>query len=269
MEQNEIADQKSLRHRSPSYPYCGLERAIERCAAIHKLAGRHSIHFSHVVQAWGLEVKSSGGSQTIAALKQFGLIVVDGVTDSRKIRLSDLGLQILLDTRVGRREEALRTAVSNPPLYKAIIDEYGIPTAAESVLQSHLTVDLGFNSAAVGPLVREFKASLAYAGLEKSGIIPDSLGDNFGAVEELPMMSTEPIGHVGRQTQPVSVTATRQQTPNTSVQQSAADQGEQQILQMRTKAGNSYRVLVCGDVTDEDLHKLIANIASNFDLTTK
>src|SRR5688572_16075116 len=85
------------KHRSPAYPFVGLGKAVERAKALYAAEKRHAAPLNAVVTHWGYGGKSSGGLQTVSALKQFGFLVDTGSGDDRKVQLTDLAFKILLD----------------------------------------------------------------------------------------------------------------------------------------------------------------------------
>src|SRR5688500_12996524 len=105
------AAQKTKKHRSPLFPFIPLRKAVERIKTLHEREGRHASRFSVVTQHWGYRLKSSGGPQTLGALRQYGLVTVDdGSGVDRLVRLTDRALRIILDKREGEAEKAIREA---------------------------------------------------------------------------------------------------------------------------------------------------------------
>src|SRR3954470_24521999 len=88
--------------RSPSFPFVGLREALDRARAFYEAEQRNSARIETAASHWGYSPKSSGGKQTIAALRSFGLLDGDSL-----VKLSGRALRILLDEREGS-EERLR-----------------------------------------------------------------------------------------------------------------------------------------------------------------
>src|SRR5262245_3909199 len=85
--------------RSPAYPGINLEAAIEKAKALLDSEGKYAVPMSSAFAAWGFGAKSSGGRETRAALRYFGLITVEGQGAVRKVKLTEKALRILLDAR--------------------------------------------------------------------------------------------------------------------------------------------------------------------------
>jgi hypothetical protein len=162
------------RVRSPSFPFIGLRKAIERVRIIAEQHGRHPVDLTAAGETWGYSPKSSGLLQTFAALRAYGLIEDIGPAGERKIRLSDLGWRILQDTRADARQEAIREAAIRPRL----IAEYAIkwlpsrPSDDECILALH--VDRGFSPQAAKQYLKVFDQTTVLADLAR----PDKLSYN-------------------------------------------------------------------------------------------
>ena len=92
---------KQKRHRSPGYPFIDLKAALTRAKAFYDKERRHPASFKVAASHWGFKEKSSGGLQTAAALKSFGLLRdVEGGAGGRSLQLTSLALDILLDDRL-------------------------------------------------------------------------------------------------------------------------------------------------------------------------
>src|SRR6478672_3684481 len=87
--------------RSPSFPFVGLREALDRARAFYEAEQRNSARIETAASHWGYSPKSSGGKQTIAALRSFGLLDGDSL-----VRLSGRALRILLDERLDERGDS-------------------------------------------------------------------------------------------------------------------------------------------------------------------
>src|SRR5688572_24804114 len=88
---------REKKHRSPAYPFISLQKAVERAQTFYQIERRHAAPMGAAAKAWGYGEKSSGGLQTVSALKQYGLMLDEGEGDQRKVRLTDRAFRILLD----------------------------------------------------------------------------------------------------------------------------------------------------------------------------
>ena len=98
--------------RSPSFPFISLREAIDQARAFYEAEQRNAARPETAAAHWGYSPKSSGGKQTIAALRAFGLIEGDTL-----VKLSGRALRILLDERGAseERERLLKQAALMPP----------------------------------------------------------------------------------------------------------------------------------------------------------
>src|SRR5215203_4577722 len=88
---------KAAAGRSPAYPFIPLEKAVLKAEQLWRAAGRAEIDVPSARQHWGYGPNSSGGIQTEAALKQFGLLQVSGRGNKRRLSLSELAIRLLTD----------------------------------------------------------------------------------------------------------------------------------------------------------------------------
>lgn len=74
--------------RSPPFPFISLDRAIQRTQELHDYSKGHAIRVQTAMTAWKYNPKSSGGLQTVGALKGYGLIVDIGIGDEKRFKLA-------------------------------------------------------------------------------------------------------------------------------------------------------------------------------------
>jgi hypothetical protein len=160
-----VEAEKPKKERSPSYPFISLKKAVERVEALYANHKSQAARLVAVAPTWGYGVKSSGLLQTVATLKQFGLIEDLGSGEDRKIQISDLGRRIIADTRPGAREKALKEAAASPKLIAEYLPQWlpERPTDAHCISELHL--DRGFTSDAARTFLRIFDETVAFAGL--------------------------------------------------------------------------------------------------------
>jgi hypothetical protein len=161
------------RDRSPPFPFISLEKAIERAkqfeAQYKKSAGR----ISNVLTLWDFGLKSSGGSQTVAALKAFGLVETEGSAGDRKIKLTDLAQRILKDERPGKRDEGIKEAALKPKSLAEHWDIWGTDRPPDAECLSELTLERGYTEDAAVRFLRVYDDTVKYAKLGASDKIID------------------------------------------------------------------------------------------------
>ncbi len=148
--------------RSPSFPFISLREAIDRARAFHEAEQRNSARPETAAAHWGYSPKSSGGKQTIAALRAFGLIEGDTL-----VKLSGRALRILLDEREAseERERLVKQAALMPPLHSKLWERYGAELPSDKTLRLSLILDEGFNENSVDDFLTEYKETLEFARL--------------------------------------------------------------------------------------------------------
>lgn len=190
---DEKKSDKPPRFRSAPYPAITLPKAIERAAVMYEKALHHSVPVSVPAEAWGYTIKSSGLFATVAALKQYGLILDEGSGDKRRFRLSDDALRISKDPDPAsdKRVAAIHRAALAPPIYKELWEKFGSPSASgtmDMVLKTHLTLDRAdeghavYSGRAADDIISGYQKSVSYSGLMSVEDIPS---EEEGGVETL------------------------------------------------------------------------------------
>jgi hypothetical protein len=151
--------------RSPSFPFISLREAVERTRLLYDAVRRSPASVEAAVETWGYSSKSSGGKQTIAALRAFGLLDGEG-----SVRLTDRAVHILLDDGSAERDWLLRQAALSPAVYSRLWERYGPDLPSDKGLQTHLVLEMGFNENAVGDVIRGYKGTLDFAKMREPAI---------------------------------------------------------------------------------------------------
>lgn len=144
--------------RSPSFPFISLPEAIQRVRLLYEAEGRNLVLPEVAVAHWGYAPKSSGGRQTIAALKAFELLEdVNG-----RLRLTDVGQHLVLrEPGSPEHNVLLRQVALSPPLFRRLWDRYGAELPPAQSLRSYLVLELKVNKNAVENLVGSYKKTVA------------------------------------------------------------------------------------------------------------
>lgn len=169
-------DDKGKKDRSPSFPFIPLGRAIERARAFEEKHKKEPTRVVTAAATWGYGAKSSGLLQTIAALKQFGLMEDSGSAAERKLQLTDMARRILFDTRPGVREQAIKEAATKPRL----IAEYAprrLTGVSDDHLISELTLDRKFNNDASRAFIKVLDDTIRFANLKEGDSVSDTETD--------------------------------------------------------------------------------------------
>ena len=156
--------------RSPSFPFIGLREALDRARAFYEAEQRNAARPETAAAHWGYSSKSSGGKQTIAALRSFGLLEGDSL-----VKLSGRALRIVLDDRgpSEERERLLQQAALLPPIHARLWERYGAELPSPQTLKLSLILDEGFNENSVDDFLTEYRETLEYARLLTRGAAED------------------------------------------------------------------------------------------------
>lgn len=150
------------KERSPSFPFIGLSKALERARAVYAHAKRHEARVPDVAAAWGLGAKSSGTLQTIAALLAFGLLEDQGSGENRKLKITDLAFKALEDQRPGAREGALAEASLKPKLIAEYFEKWHVERPADGICISELRIDRGFTEDGAKAFLRVYDDTVGF-----------------------------------------------------------------------------------------------------------
>jgi hypothetical protein len=153
--------------RGTSYPALSLQEAINRAQQFYNAEKRSAAPLSAAAEHWGYTAKSSATRLAVAALIHYGLLEDFGSKDSRTIKLTNLALDILLDTPESpKRLAALQKAARSPKIIADLLAQWppdSLPS--DSTLKYYLIREKGFNDDAVDGFIKDFRASVAFAKL--------------------------------------------------------------------------------------------------------
>ncbi len=171
---------KKKKARSPSYPGINLETALRRARQMYEKENRQFASVSTILEDWGYQPKSGGGLVVLAALLKFGLLVDEGSGDTRRARLSDEALRILLDEREESEERLalVKEAAMKPPIHEELWTRYQGALPSDANLRHFLIFEKGFTETAAKEFIQEFRETVAFAELDASAILSPSKGDS-------------------------------------------------------------------------------------------
>lgn len=160
----ESNDAKKL-ERSPKYPFIALGKAVERAKEFYAQEKRNVANPNIAVAHWGYSEKSSGGKQTLAALRSYGLLENSG----GGVKLSDRGFRIVVDERPDSpdRPGLLREAALAPPINARLWQRYGADLPSDANLKHTMVMQDGFTPSAAEDFVGKYRETLTFAGLVK------------------------------------------------------------------------------------------------------
>jgi hypothetical protein len=171
--------------RSPNYPYIKLGDAINKLNLIYEHEDDHFAPVDAIASHWKMSTTSSSLGKVIGALLQYNLIEEKGSGDGRHLKVSSLGLDILLrEEDDDMRIAALKKAALAPKIHRELWDKYDgrLPKSDQS-LRIYLLKDREegvFNKDRVDAFLASFRATLAYSGLTDG----DTIGDEKQEIEQ-------------------------------------------------------------------------------------
>jgi hypothetical protein len=154
--------------RSPTYPFVPLERARARADQLWRAVRRADMDVASARQHWGYGPNSSGGIQTEAAMKQFGLLEVSGRGRKRRLKLSELAVRLVGDHELdaSERYKLTKQAALNPKVHRELWDRWKDVLPVPQV-RRHLTKDRdpAFNEKGANDLIAEYQRTISYMGM--------------------------------------------------------------------------------------------------------
>lgn len=174
------------KRRSPNAPGIPLQQAVEKAQILLDKQGTHSAAREVIFGHWGYGEKSSSGLVAMGAVRAFGLL------EKRRANgfaLSELAL-MTLNPDPERQRGALQTAALLPKIHREIWEEIGgaLPPSDDS-LRFDLRTNRGFTAGGADSFIKQFRATLAFAGLQEGGTLSSSGGEREEAQEADPKVS--------------------------------------------------------------------------------
>lgn len=194
---------------SGRFPFINLTKAIERARAIFDNdKGGKGLQMPVAFAAWGYSDKSSGGFQTVSALKQYGLVDDEGSKEDRSVVLTESGRTYFL-TEIDADKANLRDEFARAPqLFAHLLEHWGGGTVEDAVARTYLKTSLGMNEQSARSALGIYKSNLTHLKdkavlkpFEQIGEIGDSLVDEddiqFGGARVGDYVDWESNGVVG------------------------------------------------------------------------
>ena len=152
--------------RSPvltRFPFINLAKALERAKAVYENdKGGKGLKMPVAFAAWTYSDKSSGGFQTVAALKSYGLVEDEGSKDDRAVRLTPEARQYF-QTEIEEDRRRLRAAfAARPPLMAHLLEHWEFGTVDDPVARTYLKTGIGLNEQSARSALGIYKDNLSY-----------------------------------------------------------------------------------------------------------
>lgn len=238
------------KQRSPSYPGITLQDAIERAKQFHKKEGKYEALVPTALTHWGYSTKSSGGLVAVAALKAYGLMEDKGGGTDRKVFLTPVGLNIVMDERSVSpdRDRAIRDAALMPKVMADLWERYGTDLPSNDTLRHYLRVEREFTENAVNEVIKIYVANMEFAKLNSADrFADDSLSEEDEGGEQGPSSPNAP---------PVAQTP----PPARSGSTPAPPMAGEEIGNYRVSKNTTIRLVSSGPYTRQSIESLVKQL---------
>lgn len=147
------------------FPFINLAKSLERARAIYEndKSGK-GLRMPVAFSAWGYSDKSSGGFQTVAALKSYGLLEDEGANDDRSVKLTGDARQYF-QTEIEDDHNRLHAKFAGrPPLMAHLLEHWDRGTVADPVARTYLKTEIGLNEQSTRSALGIYKDNLSFIG---------------------------------------------------------------------------------------------------------
>jgi hypothetical protein len=225
------------------FPFIKLESALGRAKELYNAAGEHPVTVPDAFQTWKYSEKSSGGNQTISALKMYGLIDDSGYNEQRRLFFTPNGLRYFRD----ERDEILLTLKQEfafaPPLMRNLWNKWGLNPPADNIARSYMKIDLGMAEQNARTALGIYKENLEFAQVK--------------AGDKVPEVNTDPAAQgatgIGLKNQPIP-------PPIPPVTKGKLMAGERELTTGLLSKDANFRLVVSGPVGVKEIERLIQKL---------
>jgi hypothetical protein len=242
---------------SKRFPFIDLEKALGRAATLYTAdQNGRPMAPQLLFEIWEYSKKSSGGHQTIGALKTYGLIAKDS---QGRIGLTENALRYFKDERPAEKERLLKLFALRPKMLGFLWGEWSDKPPADNVARSFLKLDVGLGEQQSRTLLGIYKDNLNFANLKGGDTIAegetDGDDDEEGEVNnQAGTASSNPGGSSKLPPLPMPQEGAGRER-NASRQ--AADTGWSQWLHNTLSTDTKVQILVAGHMSPREIGKLI------------
>jgi hypothetical protein len=230
------------------FPFIKLESALARAKQLFGAAAEHPVTVPDAFVTWKYSEKSSGGNQTVSALKMYGLLGDSGNNEQRRVFLTPKGLRYFRDEREEVLAELKREFALAPPLMRTLWNKWGVTPPADNIARSYLKIDLKMSDQNARSALGVYKENLDYAGLKA--------GDKVAEISVDPAAQGG-VGSKGSRTPPPPPPPPPPIPPRREVQVMA---GERELTTGLLSKEATFRLIVSGPVGVKEIERLIAKL---------
>jgi hypothetical protein len=229
------------------FPFIKLETAMGRAKQLYDAAGEHKATVPDAFQTWGYSEKSSGGNQTISALKMYGIVDDSGYNEQRRLFFTKDGLRYFRDERDDVLAELKRQFALSPPLMRTLWSKWGVNPPADNIARSYLKIDLAMAEQNARTALGIYKENLVFAEVKP--------GDKMPEVDSDPAAQGGPRTGAGALFAPPTF-----QAPPLIQRDTKVMAGERELTTGLLSKDASFRLIVSGAVGVKEIERLIKKL---------
>lgn len=145
------------------FPFINLAKSLERSKLIFEndKSGK-GLKMPVAFSAWGYSDKSSGGFQTVAALKSYGLLIDEGANDDRAVKLTTEARQYFQTELEEDKGRLLSGFAGRPTLMAHLLDHWDGGLVADPVARTYLKTGVGLNEQSARSALGIYKDNLSF-----------------------------------------------------------------------------------------------------------
>ncbi len=173
---------------STRFPFLNLSKALDRGQKIFAAdKGGKGLLSPVAFSAWGYSDKSSGGFQTVGALRGYGILAAEGSKEEKVLRLTE-DARLYFNTEIEDDRRRLRSQfAARPPLFAHLLERWENGTVDDAVARTILKTEIGLNDQSARAALGIYKDNLSFAppmGSSKASELNEPNGDDADAADE-------------------------------------------------------------------------------------
>jgi hypothetical protein len=235
------------------FPFISLEKALGRASELFTADQKgREMTITGAFAVWDYSEKSSGGFQTVAALKMYGLLKDSLGTSGRRVGLTDAALRYFRDEREEEKAKLLKEFALKPKLIGALWGQWHAAPPADTIARSHLKAERGINDQGARSLLAIYKENMTFAKLKGDDKVPSVEGEEEPETAEV-LASVQARGHIDLPPPPP-------RPPPPPGGKGKLLEGERELTAGLLSKEASFRLIVNGPVGVKEIERLIKKL---------
>ena len=164
-----------MANRSPNYPSVGLTKAIHTVEKLWRSEKRSPFPALEAAKSAGYTSISGASRSFLAGIRKYGLFEDEG---KEFLRLSPLAINIVAhpDGSVEKQKAVIEAAL-NPEIFRELIETFR--ESSDGSIRAYLITQKGFSDGSAKALIRAFRDTLRFSGLDNPELNPFSADDRL------------------------------------------------------------------------------------------